>query len=74
MQILVAPLEKGTKLKCIKSHPDGVFTVGQIYKVAAHRMSKGYIGVRIRDDKRERKDFNFIADSKNFIWEYFERA
>ncbi|MNP04854.1 hypothetical protein D3C76_967880 [compost metagenome] len=59
----------GTLLICIQSHPDGLFTQGQIYKVNALG-KRG--GVRIRDDKRERKDFNYIPTSKNYIWAYFK--
>jgi hypothetical protein len=68
---IVTLLPKGTELICIKEHPDGSFTIGESYKVNAHRVKGAYIGIRIRDDKRERKDFNFIPESKNFIWKYF---
>lgn len=64
-------LVKGSEIICIKEHPDGHFTVGKVYKINAFRTKPGYCGVRIRDDKRERKDFNFIPSSKNYIWKHF---
>jgi len=65
------PVEKGTIIRCIKEHPDGHFTVGKKYKINAYRVTAHYAGVRVRDDKRERKDFNFIPASKNYFWDYF---
>lgn len=70
-------LEVGTLLQCKKPHEDGNFTIGKTYKVNAHRYRSvpggvEYVGVRIRDDKRQRKDFNFIPTSKNYIWKYFK--
>ena len=72
MEDLSLPVVKGTEIVCIKEHPDGHFEVGEKYKVNAYRMFGKYIGVRIRDDKRERKDFNFIKSSKNYFWNYFQ--
>mgnify|MGYP007135336205 CR=1 FL=1 len=66
----------GTLLVCIKPHPDGFYTKGKIYKVVSYRKHSyqggwQYAGVRLRDDKRQRKDFNFIPISRNYIWKYF---
>lgn len=70
-------LEIGTQIVCIAKHQHGNFTVGATYKINAHKSytyqgGVEYAGVRIRDDKRQRKDFNFIPTSKNFIWNYFK--
>jgi len=65
-------LPKGTSVICTAEHPDGDFTRGKRYRINAHRTSGvGYAGVRIRDNRRQRKDFNFIPDSRNYLWKYF---
>jgi hypothetical protein len=68
------PVEIGTKLICIRPHKDGFFTVDATYKVNAYQVVGSYAGVRIRDNKRERKDFNFILGSRNYFWNYFKLA
>lgn len=75
---LTKNLPIGTRLRCRIVHEDGDFTAGRIYKVNAYRCRNvagkvEYFGVRIRDNKRQRKDFNFIPTSKNYIWNYFVR-
>lgn len=65
-------LPVGTILVCIQAHPDGRYTVNDTYKVNAYQVVENYTGVRIRDDRRERKDFNFIPSSKNYVWKYFK--
>ncbi|MMZ45227.1 hypothetical protein D3C76_403860 [compost metagenome] len=68
-------IEKGTLLICTVPHPDGDFTRGKVYKVNAISKSKKYKGtyvsIRVRDDKRQRKDFNLIPTSKNYIYSHF---
>jgi hypothetical protein len=70
-------LQVGTRLECIEVHEDGFYTVGEFYRVNAHRYRSvpggglNCAGIRVRDDKRERKDFNFIPTSKNYIWKFF---
>lgn len=64
----------GTELQCLQTHPDGYFKVGDIYKVCGYRTTEKYRGIRIRDSRRERKDFNFITASKNYVWKYFTRV
>jgi len=65
-------------LMCIKEHPDGDYTVGKKYTVVDIRkmveVSDKYTSVRIRDNKRERKDFNFNPASKNYLWRYFSSS
>lgn len=70
-------IKKNTRLICKVAHPHGNFTVDNVYKVDSHRLRDvpggglEYAGVRVRDDRRQRKDFNFIPESPNFIWDYF---
>lgn len=66
------PVRRGTVIECIKpGHHAGSFTVGNVYKVNAYQVGGKYAGVRIRDDKRERKDFNFKVGSNSYFWDYF---
>lgn len=66
-------LPKDTLLECIVAHEDGSYTVGKrTYRVASHQVVGNYAGIRLRDDRRQRKDFNFIPTSKNYIWKYFK--
>lgn len=71
MSMVQLPVTVGTEVICIATHEDGHFHVGQIYKVNAYRLLGKNMGVRIRDSKRERKDFNFIIGSKNYFWKHF---
>jgi len=69
-------LPVGLELICIKDFPDGDFTIGNEYRINAHRVKSvpggvNYVGFRIRDDKRQRKDFNLIPASKNYLWRFF---
>jgi hypothetical protein len=63
----------GTYLVCIKAHPAGDYTIGKVYKVVPSnpkfRMRTNQ--VRIRDNKREKTDFNFSEISDNYLWDYF---
>ena len=72
--IMELPVALKTKVICIQEHPDGNFTEGGIYKVSAYRILGKYAGIKIRDDKRQRRDFNFIETSKNYFWDYFKRG
>ena len=66
-------VKKGMKVECIAGeHHSAQFTVGKIYKVTRTRVWDKYAGVQVRDDKRERKDFNFIPDSNSYFWKYFK--
>jgi hypothetical protein len=58
-------------VRCLKAHRDGKFTIGKSYKISATRETNGTISVVIRDDRRERLDFNFIPRSRNYFWRYF---
>lgn len=71
MNSLQLPVAKGEIVTCIKKHPDGIYTVGKDYKINSYQVVGNYAGVRIRDDRRERKDFNFIPTSRNYIWKHF---
>lgn len=71
MNTVKLPVTKGESIVCIKDHPDGHFTVGKEYKVNAYQLVGSYAGVRVRDDRRERRDFNFIPTSKNYFWKHF---
>lgn len=64
-------VKRNQKLKCIAEHPDGVFIVGKSYRINSFRFLGKHMSVRIRDEKRERKDFNFISTSKNYLWKHF---
>lgn len=68
----IIPVDVGTIIECIAEHEDGIFYVGELYKINAHQVVGKYAGVRIRDAKRERKDFNFIPTSKNYFWKHFK--
>lgn len=61
----------GAPVICTVLHPDGNFTIGKSYKISSYQVVGKGAGIRIRDDKRQRRDFNFIPTSKNFIWDYF---
>lgn len=72
MDQIQIPVEVGEILICIKKHEDGIYTLDKEYRVASYQVWEGYAGIRLRDDKRERKDFNFIVTSKNYLWKYFK--
>lgn len=72
MKDVKLPVAIGDEVICIKEHPDGHFTLNRIYKINAYQVVGKYAGVRIRDDRRERKDFNFIPTSKNYLWKCFK--
>lgn len=62
---------KEVTLTCILSYEEA-FTIGKTYKISAYQVLGKYDRLRIRDDKRQRRDFNFIPTSKNYIWNYFQ--
>jgi hypothetical protein len=61
----------GTLIVCINEHPAGSFTVGKTYRISAYQVGRKYAGIRVRDDKRQRKDFNFTPTSNSYLWNYF---
>lgn len=68
------PIEAGSTLYCHTKPPFGRFTVGKTYKVASRTSGVGMIQtprLRVRDDYRERADFNFCRESRNFLFKYF---
>lgn len=71
--VMELPVALKTKVRCIQEHPDGNFTVDRVYTVGSYRELGKYMGVRVRDDRRQRKDFNFLETSKNYFWDYFKR-
>lgn len=72
---LQLPVEPGMKVVCIHGeHHSAFFTVGKEYTINRTRVWDNYAGVQVRDDKRERKDFNFIPDSNSYFWKFFRLA
>lgn len=64
-------IEQGSLLKCYVAHPDGNFTVGRTYKVNSYQVGVSSVRIRIRDNKRQRRDFNLLETSRNYLWNYF---
>jgi hypothetical protein len=74
MEGLIMPVKRGEVIVCVKEFPWGHFIVGEKYRVSCFRMQGRYMGVRVRDHKRERKDFNFLVESNSYFWDYFDRV